>query len=93
MPNQAKNLTDQDAQITEIFTDDDTHRKIQEHLSNPNDTITEEDIKNIKTDMTLVSQETADARYTTNPEVSADPSKVDGNNSNEIDSTWNILDE
>jgi hypothetical protein len=36
----------------EIFTDDVTKKKVRKHLINPNDTITEQDLLNVKTAMT-----------------------------------------
>ncbi|MEP6713073.1 MAG: hypothetical protein ABJA37_11680 [Ferruginibacter sp.] len=39
---------------TEVFFDNVTKEKIRKHLSDFNDVITEEDIKNIKTDMTCI---------------------------------------
>ena len=41
---------------TEVFFDFATKEKIHKHLSDINDIITEEDIRNIKTDMTLVQR-------------------------------------
>ena len=38
----------------EVFFDFATREKIHKHLSDINDIITEEDIRNIKTDMTLI---------------------------------------
>lgn len=39
----------------EIFTDEATKEKIHIHILNPNDTITEEDLLNVKTVMTPAS--------------------------------------
>ncbi len=36
----------------EIFTDEETRDKVRKHILNPNDTITEEDLLNVKTAMT-----------------------------------------
>ncbi len=52
---QPGNVTLQNApNTTEVFFDHATKEKIHKHLSDINDIITEEDIKNIKTDMTVM---------------------------------------
>lgn len=62
------------------FSDENTKNKIRKHLTDINDVISEEDIRNIKTDMgdnksTVVKNE-----------------KEDGNNSSDIETVWNVLD-
>lgn len=42
-------------QAAEIFLDDATQERIHKHLSDINDVITEEDIRNVKTDMSIVT--------------------------------------
>ena len=41
----------------EIFSDQETRDKVRKHILNPNDTITEEDLLNVKTAMTPASLE------------------------------------
>lgn len=41
----------------EIFSDQETKDKVRKHILNPNDTITEEDLLNVKTAMTPASLE------------------------------------
>jgi hypothetical protein len=41
----------------EIFTDDVTKKKVRTHIINPNDTITEQDLLNVKTAMTPATTE------------------------------------
>lgn len=84
---------------TLIFTDKRTKEKVDKHLSDINDEITADDIANIKTDVTP---------NTPNLETDADKEaedhlekmkkekfakKDDGNNSNSIGTSWNIIDE
>jgi len=40
----------------QIFKDESTHKKIHKHLSDINDEITDQDISNIKTEMTAATQ-------------------------------------
>ena len=40
----------------QIFKDESTHEKIHRHLSDINDQITDQDISNIKTEMTSATQ-------------------------------------
>jgi hypothetical protein len=63
-----------------LFSDEVTKDKIRRHLTDINDVISEDDIRNIKTDM-------GDEKISTGKEE-----KEDGNNSAEIDTVWNVVD-
>ncbi len=62
------------------FSDEITKNKIRKHLTDINDVISEDDIRNIKTDM-------GDNKIS-----SVKEEKEDGNNSAEIETVWNVLD-
>lgn len=63
-----------------LFSDEITKNKIRKHLTDINDVISEDDIRNIQTDM---------GGNKITPEVDE---KEDGNNSAEIDTVWNVID-
>ena len=82
-----------------VFTDKRTKEKMDLHMSDINDQITEDDIANIITDVT---PNTPDTNTTAENEVTANIERMktaekgnhhDGNNSNNIGTSWNILDE
>ncbi|MEO6537999.1 MAG: hypothetical protein ABIT07_08455 [Ferruginibacter sp.] len=56
MPNITYNLPDKE-RTTEVFFDNTTREKIRKHLSDFNDIITEQDLKNVKTEMTVIPLE------------------------------------
>ncbi|MEO6405553.1 MAG: hypothetical protein ABIY51_15345 [Ferruginibacter sp.] len=61
-----------------LFSDEITRNKIRKHLTDINDVITEDDIRNIRTELD-------------GDDITPDKnSKEDGNNSSEIDTVWNI---
>jgi hypothetical protein len=82
-----------------IFKDKRTKKKIDLHLSDINDEITEKDISNVQTDVTVnisehdVEAETeADNMLHKKQEEDQDKDKrEDGNNSNSVDSSWDLL--
>lgn len=80
-----------------VFTDEVTKRKIQRHLSDINDQITEEDIENVKTDVTPNSNNTEaidGANRLYSEEVKKERrNKSDGNNTNSVQTPWKIIDE
>ena len=53
MPNITYNLPEE-KRTTEVFFDNTTREKIHKHLSDFNDVITEQDLKNVKTEMTVI---------------------------------------
>ena len=77
-----QNVTEE-VHFGEKFTDVATKMKIQKHLNDINDTITEDDIRNIQ----LFNP----AGNITHQSLSRLNSKEDGNNSPQIDTAWNIL--
>lgn len=84
-----------------VFTDKRTKDKIDLHLRDINDKITEEDIENVQTDVTATSEE---GSYSIDREAAEEAGKIlekkqreekdkeDGNNSNSIETPWNMLD-
>ncbi|RZM18268.1 MAG: hypothetical protein EOO88_41185, partial [Pedobacter sp.] len=47
---------------SEVFSDEATKEKIRKHLSDINDVITEDDIKNVRTSMTVMPATEAESR-------------------------------
>ena len=82
-----------------VFTDQRTKDKMDLHLRDINDEITEEDIANIKTDVTpntAAADEAADleAEEHLKKKEKEQRGKIDdGNNSSNIKTSWNIIDE
>ena len=82
-----------------VFTDKRTKDKMDLHLRDINDEITEEDIANIKTDVTPNTANAVEAadmeaeKSLQKKEKEERGNKDDGNNSNNIKTSWNILDE
>jgi hypothetical protein len=74
-----------------IFSDEATKKKIDRHLSDINDKITDEDIRNVKTDVT--PNKAGSPTETLSGNDAEGNGKEDGNNSNSIQTPWNILDE
>jgi hypothetical protein len=81
----------------QVFQDKATKKKIDLHLRDIKDEISESDIANVKTDVTPNSYETdmeaineADALLKKKEEDSKKKDE-DGNNSNDIETPWNIL--
>jgi len=82
-----------------IFSDKRTKDKIDLHLRDINDEITEQDIENVKTDVTaegLIEEEDVasklEAEHMLEKKIEEDKNKEDGNNSNSVQSPWNIMD-
>ena len=62
------------------FTDEITKNKIRKHLTDINDVISEDDIRNIRTDL-------GDNKISSRKD-----DKEDGNNSSDIETVWNVID-
>ncbi|MEO6538247.1 MAG: hypothetical protein ABIT07_07010 [Ferruginibacter sp.] len=81
-----------------IFKDKRTKAKIDRHLSDINDEISEADIASVKTDVTPntpVTEDEADKEASEHLKSLENKEKdkfEDGNNTNDVDSSWNILD-
>lgn len=82
----------------QVFTDERTRNKIDLHLRDINDEITDKDIANVKTDVTvLTNEEDHSIENEATKELESikkedKNNREDGNNSNSIESPWNILD-
>jgi len=79
-----------------FFKDKKTSNKIALHLSDINDQITENDIANVKTDVTPNSDEAdieaeIEAANILSKKLQEDKDREDGNNSNDIESSWDVL--
>ncbi|MEJ7627820.1 MAG: hypothetical protein WKF35_13225 [Ferruginibacter sp.] len=81
-----------------VFNDKNTRDKIDLHLRDINDEISEEDIANVKTDVTPDITESeidavAEADHIVEEHIHEDEKKdnEDGNNSNTVESSWDIL--
>ena len=70
------------------FTDEQTDKRIHQHLTNENDQITEEDISNIKTDVVLPEEENHEE---SEEEKMEKKHKIKDNEDSDIDTSWNIL--
>ncbi|MEO5893493.1 MAG: hypothetical protein ABIQ31_24785 [Ferruginibacter sp.] len=80
------------------FNDDQTDKRIHEHLANENDSISEEDINNVKTDVAdkenIVSTSVAKEKSSekdANDESDEEGKKDKGEQENRIETPWNIL--
>ena len=80
------------------YTDQSTDKRIHEHLSNEKDIISEDDIRNVKTDETILipnddneSAEYLESNAEQKPATDDDHYKIKDNES-DIESSWNILD-
>jgi len=77
------------------FIDEHTDKRIHEHLSNEKDSISEEDIRNVKTGVDAEPEE--DITTTGKPEIVNEGTEKPGeeiikdNSDPEIDTSWNIL--
>lgn len=81
------------------FKDQRTKDKIDLHLRDINDEITEKDIENVQTDVTVNMDEAStddDAVHEADEILSKkereDKDEEDGNNSNSVQTPWNMLD-
>ena len=81
------------------FKDKRTKDKIDLHLRDINDKITEKDIENVKTDVTLITDDSStdeeavhEADDMLSKKEREDKNKEDGNNSNNVQTPWNMLD-
>jgi hypothetical protein len=72
--------------------DEATKNKVDKHLRDEKDTISEEDLKNINTDIT---PGTPDTKEPATPPPTADKNKTDDDDKpkKEMPSTWDIIDE
>jgi hypothetical protein len=80
-----------------VFTDDRTKKKIDKHLSDINDKISDQDIANVKTDVTPTTPDTdTEAEIEVSEiveQIKKDKGdKETGSNSNNIQTPWNIMD-
>lgn len=79
------------------FIDEQTDKRIQEHLTNEDDEISEEDISNIRTDVENHGNDFVDSKNpgtfeTEIPDESLDPEHIVKDNTDpEIQTSWNIL--
>lgn len=85
--------------LSSHYEDTGTQNRIHEHLNNKDDIITEQDIANIRTDITNPAGEEgrgsemlppADAEDSTNDDL-MDSERIIDNDDPEIKTTWNIL--
>lgn len=82
-----------------VFTDSRTRNKIDLHLRDINDEITENDIANVKTDVTANSEDDPDTQNEVNDilirkrkeDKDDKTNDIDGNSSNSIETPWNVL--
>jgi len=84
-----------------LYVDEVTKKKIQEHLNNENDVISEQDIANINIgvgndpdNMTLLDLQDDDSLETTDKDETKEElqeKKVDDNESPAVETPWNIL--
>ncbi len=82
-------------QMPFLFSDEKTKVKIRKHLTDIDDVISEEDIRNIKTDIS--DKDAKPENVDTIPdepstEAKKEKDKEDGNNSNDIGTVWNVID-
>ena len=84
--------------IRELYIDERTEKKIQEHLTNENDIITEEDIANAPTGI-VEGKELADPadlpedkkEELLEEEDLLEQKKIKDNEDPEVDTSWNVL--
>ena len=94
MPN---HKTKQNAEKENHFTDEQTVRRIHEHLMNEHDRISEADIKNVKTDYRDTKENgNENISLPETDEVMTDETKDDNttikdNSDPDIETPWNIL--
>lgn len=80
------------------FKDQRTKDKIDLHLRDINDEITEKDIENVQTDVTGSAEDTIDevaaheADEILAKKKKSDKNEEDENNSNNVETPWNMLD-
>ncbi len=79
-----------------VFKDKRTKEKIDLHLRDINDEITEKDIENVQTDVTGMEAEDVEAKqeadHILEKKKHDDKSREDNNNSNSVQTPWNMLD-
>ncbi len=92
-PNRENQLTDLNSNDPKEFFDEVTQNKIDRHLHDINDTISEEDIKNIKTD---ISSPEVPGDNEDNSEtgflLDGKKHKKDDDNRDQLPTTWNVID-
>ena len=96
-----KNKAEEEAQdLRDLYKDDRTEKKIQEHLTNENDIITEEDIANAPTgiaegkELPDADDDNADDDDTedeTGDDELLNKQKVKPTDQPDVDSSWNVL--
>lgn len=90
----AKKKNEEDCEDMLVFRDDITRNKVKKHMSDINDKITDEDIRNVKTDVTPnVSVNSCDDEEM--PPLREEVGKKafkDDPNSPDVQSPWNIID-
>lgn len=82
-----------DANTPPVFNDEQTRKRIDEHLSNPDDEITEDDIRNISTDPNpryRVDQDAREHEENTPDEENSERPKGDDDPGN-IQTPWDVL--
>ncbi|MEO6722155.1 MAG: hypothetical protein ABIN67_17445 [Ferruginibacter sp.] len=92
-------FSNQDRNTEEVFHDEVTNRKIHRHLSDKNDIISEDDIRNVRTDfsetITPVGSEANDESITERAEEAV-PNKdgevvIGKNEDNSVLTPWSLL--
>ncbi len=86
-----ENIDDKDCDDSMIFKDVDTKKRVDKHMSDPHDQITEEDIANVKTDVTpnTIVKPCADAEDDDDSKGDDGDSKTD--NVEGTGSPWTLL--
>ena len=87
---------EEDCNDSLVFRDEKTKRKVEKHMSDINDRITEEDIRNVKTDVTpnmSVNPCDEEENIPSSNAESGKRSRIDDQNDPGIQTSWNILDE
>jgi hypothetical protein len=76
-----------------VFHDEATNRKIHRHLSDKNDVISEEDIRNVRTDFTEITTASSTRASDEKEQVSKEDGEVVNgkNDDNSILTPWSVL--
>lgn len=86
---------EEDCNDTLIFRDDMTKKRVEKHMSDINDRITEEDIRNVKTDVTPnMAVNPCDEEENLPPlkDETWEKARRDDPNAPDVQSPWNIID-
>lgn len=89
---QTPDLENENEPIGPRINDEQTNKRIHEHLANEDDVITPEDISNAITEIEPVSEEEEKA-HETEDEKEEKEKHIKDNTDPEIDTPWNILSE